>query len=161
MMTSTNQEADIDNEPEVELVQEPKVEPQEPNLVEPEAQEVPKDDTPELIPGVCRSQRVRTQTKQSYVPSISGTKYETIMAQLEQHGTLHPDAHMFFNQALEKEPTIVSVIMIQLSEIASKATPSKSESPPNRCRRSPKKVKRHKGSKFLALIQLHLNKVLK
>ena len=56
-----HQEADLRNEPEVELVQEPRVEPQEPNLVEPEAQEVPKDDTPELIPGVRISQRVRTQ----------------------------------------------------------------------------------------------------
>ena len=83
--------------------------------MEPEEQEVPKDDTPELIPGVRRSQRVRTQTKQYYVPSMSGTKYETIMAQLEQHGTLHPNAHMFFNQALEEKPTIVSVIMTQLS----------------------------------------------
>ena len=62
-----NQEADLGNEPKVELVQDPKVETQEPNLVEPEAQEVPKYDTPELIPGVRRSHRVRTQTKQSYV----------------------------------------------------------------------------------------------
>ena len=77
-----HQKPDRGNETEVELMQEPKVETQEPNLVEPEAQEVPKDDTPKLIPGVCRSQRVRTQTKQSYVPSMSGTKYETIMAQL-------------------------------------------------------------------------------
>ena len=77
-----HQEADLGDEPELELVQEPKVETQEPNLVEPEAQEAPKDDTPELIPEVCRSYRVRTQTKQSYVPSMGGTKYETIMSQL-------------------------------------------------------------------------------
>ena len=109
------QETDLGNEPKVELVQDPKVETQEPNLVEPEAQEVPKDDTPELIPGVHKSQRVRNQTKQSYVPSMSGTKYETIMAQLEQHRTLHPDAHMLFNQAIEEKTTIVSVIMAQLS----------------------------------------------
>ena len=92
---------------------------------------------------------------------MSGTKYETIMAQLEQHGKLHPDAHMFLNQALEEKPTIVSVIMTQLSEIASKATPSKSESPPNRCRRSPKKGKRRKDSKGLALTQPPLKKGLK
>ena len=90
-----------------------------------------------------------------------GTNYETIMSQLDQHGTLHPDAHMFFNQALEEKPTIVSVIMTQLSEIASKATPSKSESPPNRCRRSPKKGKRLKGSKGLDLTQVPLKKGLK
>ena len=83
--------------------------------MEPEAQEVPKDDTPELIPVVRRSQILRTQTKQSYVQSMSGTKYEAIMAQLEQHGTLHPDAHMLFNQSPEEKPTIVSVIMTQLS----------------------------------------------
>ena len=77
---------------------------------------------------------------------MSGTKYETIMAQLEQHGTLHPDAQMFFNQALEEKPTIVSVIMKQLSEIASKATPSKII--PSK---SDKKEKRRKGSKGLAL----------
>ena len=129
--------------------------------MEPEAQEVPKDDTPEIIPGVRRSHRVRTQTKQSYVPSMSGTKYETIMAQLEQHGTFHPDSHMFFNQALEEKPTIVSVVMTQLLEIASKATPSKSESPPNRCRRLPKKGKRRKGLKGLALTKLPLKKGLK
>ena len=49
-----HQEADLGNEPEVELQQENKLEPQEPNLVEPEAQDVPKDDTPELISGVRR-----------------------------------------------------------------------------------------------------------
>ena len=92
---------------------------------------------------------------------MSGTKYETIMDQLEKHGTLHPDAHMFFNQALEEKPTIVSVIMTQLSEIARKTTPNKSESPPNRRRRSPKKGKRRKGSKCLALTQLPLKKGLK
>ena len=92
---------------------------------------------------------------------MSGTKYETIMAQLEQHETLHPDAHMFFNQVLEENPTIMSVIMTQLSEITSKATPKKSESPPNRCRQSPKKVRRRKGSKGLALTQLPLKKGLK
>ena len=68
---------------------------------------------------------------------------------------------MFFNQALEEKPTIVSVIMTQLSEIASKATPRKSESPPNRCRRSPKKGKRRKGSKGLSLTQIPLKKGLK
>ena len=109
-----HQEADLGNESKVELVQDPKVETQEQNLVEPEAQEAPKDDTPELIPGVRISQRVRTQTKQPYVPSMSGTKYETIMDQLEQHGTLHPDTQMFFNQELEEKPTMVSVIMTQL-----------------------------------------------
>ena len=66
-----HQEDDLGNEPKVELVQEPKVDTQEPNLVEPEAQEVPKSDTPELIPVVRRSQRVRTKTKHSYVPSMS------------------------------------------------------------------------------------------
>ena len=92
-----HQEANLGNEPEVELMQQTKVEQQEPNLVKPEAQEVLKDDNPELIQVVRRSQRVRTQTKKSYVPSMSGTNYETIMAQLEQNGTMHPDAHMFFN----------------------------------------------------------------
>ena len=70
------------------------------------------------------------------------------MAQLEQHGTLYLDAHMFFNQALEEKPTIVSVIMTQLSEIASKATPGKSN----------EKGKRRKGSKGLALTQIPLKK---
>ena len=61
------------------------------------------------------------------------------MSQLEQHGTLHPDAHMFFNQA----------------------TPIKSESPPNRCRRSPKKGKRRKDPKGLSLTKLPVKKGLK
>ena len=49
-----HQEADLGNEPEVELVQYPKVEPHEPNLLEPESQEVPKDNTPDIIPVVRR-----------------------------------------------------------------------------------------------------------
>ena len=73
------------------------------------------------------------------------------VAQLEQHGMLHPDAHMFFNQALEEKPTIVSVIMTQLSENTSKATPSKSY----------EKEKRRKGSKGLALTKVPLKKGLK
>ena len=72
---------------------------------------------------------------------MSCTKYETIISQLEQHGALHPDAHMFFNQALEEKPIILSVIMTQLSEIANKG-------------------KRRKGSKGLTLTQLPLKKGL-
>ena len=43
-----------------------------------------------------------------------GKKYESAMTQLEQQGTLHPDVHLPFNQAIEDQLSVVSMIMTQL-----------------------------------------------
>ena len=51
--------------------------------------------TPEDIPGVHRSSRVRFQTKPDYIPIMSGKHYETINTQLECEEILYPDSHMF------------------------------------------------------------------
>ena len=77
--------------------------PPEPNLVEPESQE----QYPAPITGVRMSTRNRAQTKQPYIQSMSGNKYEAAMAQLEQEGTLYPDAHMLFQQTEKEQPTAV------------------------------------------------------
>ena len=46
---------------------------------------------------------------------MTGKIYEKVMAQLENQGTLHPDAHLLFNLAVEEQPSVVSAIMTQLS----------------------------------------------
>jgi hypothetical protein len=71
---------------------------------------------PATIPGVRRSTRVKFQPK-DYIPSLSGSsKYAFAVTQLETHGVLHPDAHMFFNTNMYRhEPDVVAAIMTQLS----------------------------------------------
>ena len=69
---------------------------------------------PAEITGVCRSNRVRTKTKEPYIPSMKGSKYEVALAQYKEHGMLHPDTHMFFNQMWEEKPNVVEAIMTQL-----------------------------------------------
>ena len=46
---------------------------------------------------------------------MSGNTYEKVMAQLDNQGTLHPDAHLMFNLSVEEPPSVVSAIMTQLS----------------------------------------------
>ena len=46
---------------------------------------------------------------------MSGSKYKTAMSQMENQGILNPDVKMFFNESVEKQPTIVSTIMTQIS----------------------------------------------
>jgi hypothetical protein len=72
---------------------------------------------PAEITGVRRSTRVKFQTKQAYIPSLSGSsKYAFAVTQLEQQGVLHPDSHMFFQQDMYRcEPDVVAAIMTQLS----------------------------------------------
>jgi hypothetical protein len=72
---------------------------------------------PDEIPGVRRSTRVKFQTKQDYIPSLSGSsKYAVAVTQLESHGVLHPDTHMFFQTSMNRcEPDVVAAIMTQLS----------------------------------------------
>jgi hypothetical protein len=45
--------------------------------------------------GLRRSTRVRTQARQGYTPSMTGSKYSYAVTQLESQGVLYPDAHMF------------------------------------------------------------------
>ena len=43
------------------------------------------------------------------------SKYETDMAQMKNQGTLNSDAHMFFNQSVEEQLTVVLTIKMQIS----------------------------------------------
>ena len=69
-----------------------------------------------VVPGPRRSARVRTQTKPEYTPSMTGSKYSYAVTQLESHGVINPDAHMFVQQDFyQAEPDVVAAIMTQLS----------------------------------------------
>jgi hypothetical protein len=69
-----------------------------------------------VLPVLRRSTRDRTQTSSGYVPSLSGTKYLYAATQLESHGVLHPDAHMFTQgDFYQSEPDVVAMVMTQLS----------------------------------------------
>ena len=71
---------------------------------------------PVEIPGVRKSTRVKFQTREPYVPSMTSTKYAVAVTQLVDHGALHPDMHMQFCQHMfEEEPDAVAAIMTQLS----------------------------------------------
>jgi hypothetical protein len=69
------------------------------------------------IPGVRRSTRVKFQTKQDYIPSLSGSsKYAFAITQMETQGVLHPDTHIIFQTNMyQHEPDVVAAIMTQLS----------------------------------------------
>jgi hypothetical protein len=73
--------------------------------------------TPDEIPGVRRSTRVKFQPKQDYIPSMTGSsKYAYAGTQLETQGVLHPDLHMFHqSDVYYSEPDVVAAIMTQLS----------------------------------------------
>ena len=45
---------------------------------------------------------------------MTGSKYAVTVAQLEDYGELHPDAHMFFMKMQEKQPDILTAIMTQV-----------------------------------------------
>jgi hypothetical protein len=78
----------------------------------------PTTTAPDKTPGVQRSTRVRVQTRDNdYIPSKSGSsKYAYAVTQLERHGALHPDAHMFFQTDMyQAEPDVVAAIVTQLS----------------------------------------------
>ena len=61
-----------------------------------------KPERPKEIPGVRKSSRVNFHTKQDYILSMTGSEYATDVAQLEYHGALHPDSHMFFIKIQEE-----------------------------------------------------------
>jgi hypothetical protein len=124
----------IDNEPqiEVDILPEPNLEaepepPALPTVLESVPHEAKLETQPapeaDVIPGVRRSARTRFQTKESYIPSISGSsKYAYAVAQLELQEEaqydylLHPDAHMFHQDTSDRcDPDVVACIMTQLS----------------------------------------------
>ena len=75
------------------------------------------DTVPAVVPesGLRRSTRVRTQTK-DYVPIMNGTKYAFTVRQIQEHGVLHPDSHMFMQDDFyQAEPDVVAYVMTQLS----------------------------------------------
>ena len=73
-----------------------------------------KPEHPKEIPGVCKSSRVKFQTKQDYIHSITGSKCAVSVAQLEDYGALHPYTHMLFMIMQEEKPYIITVIVTQL-----------------------------------------------
>jgi hypothetical protein len=65
--------------------------------------------------GLQRSTRVRLQPK-NYELTMTGSKYSYAVMQLETHGVLHPDSHMFIQEAFyQSDPNVVAHIMTQLS----------------------------------------------
>ena len=99
-----------------DLAQEPEAEPAEQQGPD-EIPGVPAEQQdPVETPGVRRSTRVKFQTREPYVPSMTGSKYAVALAQLENHGALHPDSHhLFFQSMAENSPDVVAAIMTQLS----------------------------------------------
>ena len=89
------------------------------HTTDPQVEDQPSTtNTPDVTPGVRKSTRVRIQTRDNdYIPSMSGkSKYAYAVTQLERHGALHPDAHMFFQTDMyHAEPDVVAAIMTQLS----------------------------------------------
>jgi hypothetical protein len=72
--------------------------------------------TPSYAEGLPRSNRVRTQVKQAYTLSMTGSNYSYAVTQLETQGVLNPDAHMFVQEDFyQAEPDVVAAIMTQLS----------------------------------------------
>ena len=69
---------------------------------------------PNEIPGVCKSSRVKFQMKQYYIRSMTGYKYAVYLYQLEDHGALHPDAHILSMKMQEEQPDVITAIMAQL-----------------------------------------------
>ncbi len=96
------------NPPLIETVKEPTV----PQMEQDEPTQVAQ---PMETIGLWRSTQVKIQPK-LYQPTMTGSKYSYAIMQLETHGVLHPDSHMFvqedFNQS---DPDVMAHIMTQLS----------------------------------------------
>jgi hypothetical protein len=108
--------------PKVEIndVDIPQDEPAPIELAPPQESAAPEIPTPVVTPahaqGLCRSNRVRTQAKHAYTPSMTGSKYSYAVTQLETQGVLNPDAHMFVQEDFyQADPDVVAAIMTQLS----------------------------------------------
>ena len=49
---------------------------------------------------------------------MTGSKYAVSVFQLEYHGEIHADAHMFFIKMKEEQTDIITEIMTQISPTA-------------------------------------------
>ena len=74
-----------------------------------------KPELPKETSGVRKSSRVKFQTKQDYIPRMTGSKYAVTVAHLEDHGALHPDAHILYMRIQEEHLDLITAIMAQLS----------------------------------------------
>jgi hypothetical protein len=71
---------------------------------------------PAQAPEIRRSTRFRSQAKQGYTPSMSGSKYSYAVTQLESQVVLNPDVNMIVQEDFyQAEPNVVAAIMTQLS----------------------------------------------
>jgi hypothetical protein len=97
------------NQPIIETVEEPTV----PTMEHDEPTEVAQ---PMETTGLQKLMRVRLQPKH-YKPTMTGLKYSYAITQLETHGVLHPDSHMFVQEDFyQSDPDVVAhVIMTQVS----------------------------------------------
>jgi len=119
-------------DPQVVEIDDLDMPPPDPDLIEQDVAELatptetevlpsPEPGPPEMIaqpaeePQVRRSTRVKTQPK-AYEPSMQGSKYSYAVTQLETHGVLNPDAHMFVQEDFyQHEPDVVAMVMTQLA----------------------------------------------
>jgi hypothetical protein len=96
------------NPPLIETVEEPTVPQMEQDVPTQVAQ-------PMQTAGLQRSMRVKIQPK-LYEPTMTGLKYSYAVTQLETHGVLHPDSHMFVQEDFyQSDPNVMAHIMTQLS----------------------------------------------
>jgi hypothetical protein len=64
--------------------------------------------------GLWRSTRVKIHPK-LYKLTMTGSKYSYAVTQLETHGVLHPDSHMFIQEDFyQSDPYVKAHIMTQL-----------------------------------------------
>jgi hypothetical protein len=103
-------------------INDPKIHKEDPAPIELEtvqegtAQQAVPVPEPVQLPELQRSTRARRQTDPGYVPSLTGSKYSYAVTQLESHGVLNPDAHMFMQDDFyQAEPDVVAMVMTQLS----------------------------------------------
>jgi hypothetical protein len=96
------------NPPQIKTDEEPTV----PQMEQDEPTQVAQ---PMEIAGLRRSTRVKIQPK-LYKQTMTGSKYSYAVTQLETHGVLHLDSHMFVQEDFyQSDPDVVAHIMTQLS----------------------------------------------
>jgi hypothetical protein len=72
---------------------------EEPTVPQMEQDEPTQVAQPMQTAGLRRSTRVKIQPKAKlYEPTMTGSKYSYAITQLETHGVLHPDSHMFVQE---------------------------------------------------------------
>ena len=72
-----------------------------PEIIAPHTVQDMKTEPPKEIPGVRKSSRIKFQMKKDYIPSMTGSKYDVGVTQLEDHGAIHLYSQMFFMKIQE------------------------------------------------------------